>query len=272
MTTLWYPVTRVHPGPIVKVWGLLGDARAIVSRGTSPNLNMWATWDGSRCHPLPPGVTPFVWQPQHPEKWRAPLPDPVPVAAAHSDIVVEATQWWRDPNALRYEDEGSISQRMAEGRVMRAVAACGDGVISHRVRTISSLLAELASEHHANPYPVNDYAPRLRQTRQDISDFDRAMGWFAALNPPDLRASADTWVFNRQQKVLAVRSLGHPWSFGLIGEKWGMTPDGARQLYQRSIEAVWRVANGKPAYTWVTTVDQIAALRERNRIAKGTTA
>jgi len=109
----------------------------------------------------------------------------------------------------------------------------------------------------------------LRQTRQDIGDFERAMAWFTALNPPDLRASAKAWTYNRQQKVLAVRSFGHPWSFGLIGERWGMTPDGARQMYQRSIEAVWRVANGRPAYTWVTTVDQIEALRERNRAAKG---
>ena len=69
--------------------------------------------------------------------------------------------------------------------------------------------------------------------------------------------------------MLVLRSLGHPWSFGKIADKWGLTPDGARKLYVRSIEAIWRVANGMPAYSWVSTVDQIEALRERNRMARG---
>ena len=273
MTSIWYPVTPIHPSPIVKVWGLLDGGKKLVSRGAKPNVHLWATWERERCHPLPPGVTPSVWQPQHPDRWKAPLPDPVapfvtPMPA--TDVIAESPQWWRDINTIRYEDIGSISQRMAEGRVMRAVAACGEGIASHHVRTFSSMLAEFASEHHGSDYPVNDYAPRLRQTRDDIADFDVAMAWFAALNPPDLRnGSAEAWSFNRSQKVLVLRSLGHPWSFGKIADKWGLTPDGARKLYVRSIEAIWRVANGMPAYSWVSTVDQIEALRERNRMARG---
>lgn len=271
MTGLWYPVTEQHPAPIVRVVGLVGTERArmLVSRGQRPHQSLWAAWNAGRVNPLPPGVRPTVWQPQEPAKWRAELPDPVDpmTCKPFGSAVIDDDQWWRDGHAIVYEAPGFVSRKMAEGRVMRAVAACRNSVTMPYARSFSSLMAEMATDAH-DGVVTSDYILRFKPLRPDVQDFSTAMAWFAALNPPEMRSEKDPLAFNRQQKILAYRSDDVPWTYGKIGEKWSITADGARKFYGRVIDAVHRVANGMAPYAWVPTIDQMAALRERNRLAR----
>jgi hypothetical protein len=287
VSTHWYPITPIYPAPLVQVTGIVMhtgglqgtyDAQVIISRGRAPHSHVWAAWQKGRAVPLAPDATPLYWRPQDPTKWRAPLPEPIVPSEPRMWSSVGAVerqheapddggQWWRDASRIRYEPAGAISERMAEGRVMRAVAASGHGYgTTLTARTFGTLLADLAAQFDDRSASTSDPIGRFRQTRADISDFDLAMAWFANLDPPDLRpADQRTWALNRMQNVLAWRARNRPWSFGVIADRFGMTPDGARKLYQRSIQAVCRVANGKPAFAHVTTTDAIEQLRERNR-------
>lgn len=289
MTAPWYPITDHHPAPLVRVEGIVAhvggaqdgyDAQILISRGQRPHHNLWATWKSGRATPLAPGAKPIYFRPQDPTKWKAPLPDPVIPSepqmwssTGHREdlaaMMPEPAQRWRDPSWVRYA--GEITIEMAEARVMRAVAACGHGYGANpSTRTFASILAELAEENEFSNYPTSDYVPRFRPLPQDIADFDVAMRWFTDLNPVELRADgADLWEFSRPQKAIAYRSLDRPWSFGKIAQKWSMTPDGARKVYLRAIAAVFRAASGLNAYTHIDPIDQIAALRERNRMARG---
>ncbi len=291
MTTApWYPITDQHPAPLVRVHGIVAhpggvqdgyDAQILISRGNRPHHNLWASWQSGRATPLAPGARPDYWQPQQPDKWKAPLPEPVisreprmwSAVGEREDLAAilppEPEQWWRDPTRIRYT--GDVTLDMAEGRVMRAVAACGHGYGANaQTRTFSSILADMAEENEFSAYPTSDYTARFRPLPQDIADFEVAMGWFTALNPPDLRVKgAELWTFNRPQKAIAYRALDRPWSYGKMADKFGMTPDGARKAHYRAIEAVHRVATGLPAYSHVDPIDQIAALQERNRMARG---
>lgn len=287
MTAPWYPITDHHPAPLVRVEGIVShvggaqdgyDAQILISRGQRPHHNLWATWKSGRASPLAPGAKPIYFRPQDPTKWKAPLPDPVIPAepqmwssTGHREdlaaLMPEPAQRWRDPSWVRYDD---IAIEMVEARVMRAVAACGHYASTPQTRTFGAILADMAEENEFSAYPTSDYVARFRPLPADIADFDTAMGWFSALNPPDLRTpGTEVWSFNRPQKAIAYRALDLPWSFGKIAEKWGITPDGARKAYVRAIEAVHRVASGLPAYAHVTPIDQIAALQERNRMARG---
>lgn len=290
MSTPWYPITPVHPAPLVQVMGIVTipggvqgsyDAEVLISRGRPPHTNVWATWARGRASPLAAGAKPVYWRPQDPSKWRAALPEPVTSpqprmwsSVGHNggqpiiEIDDDGGQWWRDVGRIKYEPSGSVSERMAEGRVMRAVAACGHGYgTTLNSRTFGMLLAQVVREFGDDAeYPTSDYAGRFRQSPSDISDFEIAMAWFAHLDPPDLRpADQCTWALNRMQNVLALRARNRPWSYGLIGERFGMTPDGARKLYQRTMQAVWRVANGMPAFCHVVTTSPMEQLKERNR-------
>ena len=290
MTTPWYPITDHHPAPSVRVHGIVAhpggvqdgyDAQILISRGQRPHHHLWASWQSGRATPLAPGAKPIYWQPQDPMRWKAPLPEPVvsrieprmwSAVGECEDLAAllppEPDQWWRDPTRIRYT--GDMSLGMIEGRVMRAVAACGHYAATPQTRTFGAIIADMAEENELADYPTSDYVARFRPLPADIADFDTAMGWFSALNPPDLRTpGTEVWAFNRPQKAIAYRALDRPWSFGKMAEKFGMTPDGARKTHYRALKAVHRVASGLPAYAHVTPIDQIAALQERNRMARG---
>lgn len=299
MSDLWYPVTSVHPGPLVQVRAIVTihegrsdayDAEIIASRGKPPHADRWAEWRRGTPVVLPPHAAPVLWQPQAPQKWLAALPQPVPrVAAAamwssRGEMLDDAAAaidgvpaskgdlWWRDAHAIVYEPPGTVSPRMAEGRVMRALAVCGHGIdVVVRTRSFGALLADLAARADHQPYATSDYAPRLAALPADRSDFDTAMAWLTALNPrgvPSVWGRAD-WSLSRAQEVLAHRAARVPLSFDVIGGLWGISGEAARQAYARSIAAVTRVANGETAWPHAvaapTRVDHIAAVRARNR-------
>lgn len=172
--------------------------------------------------------------------------------------------WWRDPSSIRYEPEGEVSREMAEGRVMRALAHCGS--LTPRLRSGSmTILARLAEERTAIGEMLDDarvaasiilrFAP---QQQDQGGEFLMAMGWFTSLDPiEDRPAGAPPWALNRRQRVLWLRSLDENLSFGDVAH--AITPAAqkrrgryisqqrAREIYETTIDAVWRIANGKVA-------------------------
>lgn len=316
MSNPWYPITPHHPAPLVQVRGIVEfvggvqgtyDAQIIISRGRPPHADVWASWTKGRATILPPRAKPLCWQPQDPEKWQAPLPEPLSTATdrlwysklsfgvveeaeaaelaqemerdrndarrgpVHSAPPREPMQWWRDADKIKYEPRGQISPRMAEGRVMRAVALCGHSSgmygqgtgMSLRAR---SILASMATSASPEDYATSDYVPRLRALPGDHSDFPIAMSWFTALNTMPLPASDSkaAWVFNREQEALAFRSFNIPLSYAEIGNQWGVSGETARQTYISAIDMVHRLANGVVP----VVVDHMAELRKRNAAFK----
>lgn len=240
---------------------------------------------------------PEFWAPIAPDKWQAPLPriameipDDVRMwnsktafnaaeAAAEMEREREeagnvsreterlsgrvAQQWWRDHSLIVYEPMAEISYRMAEGRVMRAVACCeAGGGLTLASKTVSGLVAAMAEAVDLSTRDaVEDYAPRLEQLPKDRSDFVTAMGWFTAIDPP-----AGGWLFSRAQLCLWLRARPMPWSFTEIGEHglFKVSGERARQIYANAIRKVQTVAR-----QGVTPApDQMASLRERNRRKK----
>lgn len=285
------------------------DAELIISRGKPPHTDTWASWERGRAIPLAPDATPCLWQPQFPDKWRMALPDPVPGVAPRMwsstmrfQLVDDATAaelaeemerdradaraapargegerpqvaWWRDADLIRYEPPGEITPRMAEGRIMRAVAMCEhDRGLTIRTRTFSDILAEMAARREDQPYATSDFVPRMKALPMDISDFDTAMAWFVALNPRPLptHTSQSQWQqFSREQRVLIWRAMNLPRTFNAIAGDLGVSKQAAIATYARAIKAACRVANGHVAFPYrALPVDQIAALRERNRQSK----
>lgn len=191
-------------------------------------------------------------------------------------------RWWVDATAIRYEPVGEISPRMAEGRMLRALAWCGAGRgLTLRTTTVGSLLARMAevasgeaaaaeAEREARLHNL----PRFQPLPRDHEDFEVAMGWFGAINPPERWGpTRQSWTLNRVQRIMLMRTLTIQLSWSDIGASFENEAKGipaisgprARQLYVRGMEMCHRVANGGAAYPGRKVVDQIAALKERNR-------
>jgi hypothetical protein len=186
----------------------------------------------------------------------------------------EKLPWWRDASLIRYETVGAITPHMAEGRVMRAVALCGHGQgLTLKSNSFSKILADIASANKGEAYATADYVPRLQALPQDQDDFLIAMSWFVALNPVEMRSKKQqrfaTWDFNRAQMILIWRSFDIPLSFEIVGSRFGLTGEGARQAFKAVISRCTRAANGLPAYAHLPhPCAHIEDLRERNRKAK----
>lgn len=183
-------------------------------------------------------------------------------------------RWWVDSTNIRYEPAGEISPRMAEGRVLRALAWCGAGKgLTVKSTTVGSLLArmaEVASGEAAAAEAERDARlhnlPRFQPLPRDHEDFPVAMNWFGAINPPEnWGPRREAWALNRVQRVMLMRTLTIPLSWEDIGAVMHFSGPRARQLYVRGMEMCHRVANGGAAYPGRKVVDQIAALKQRNR-------
>ena len=246
---------------------LSGDLRRPADPG-SP----WSGW-----HTLKQEA-PDYYQPLSPERWAVPLPASVrfPTVSPRMysatprqprepgggsqcfEADLASKQWWRDPMAISYAPSGSVSKRMAEGRVMRAVAACGgDGGWRLRARTVATVLADFATEYQAKL--DGETRVRWHPLPQDQDDFETAMRWYAQLKGGNGRA------LNRVQRVLFFRSLPTPLSFDEIGWELGRSRETVRTLYARGVEECWWYANGVAG----PADRKLAALKERNRKARG---
>lgn len=303
----WYEIADLPPNMVLYVnlrWGWWDGAAARVRH---PKTRQWG-WavigEDREYHFLPPrgkaGSTwpdaPSCWQPRDPDKfWVAGMRKPLPrkdqvlpqmaTLKSRYDAVAEAIEeeraaglahnsggddrwWWPDGSVIRYERKREVSLRMAEGRVMRAVAHCGlrktKATPTERA-VVAEELARLMQEMEQSDSRV--IVERFKPLPQDHQDFDEAMSWFTALNPPELwHKRREPWTPNRFQWALFYRAIPVPLSWAEIGHELGKVRfSRAQQLYDEAIEACWRVANGRQAYKHLTVKDQIAALRERNR-------
>lgn len=260
---------------------------------------------------------PERWQPLDRGKWGQPLPEPLPVqvvpqmtymqsrfdalsaaelaremeedreaARASPELDQEApsgSRWWRDITSIKYEPPGQVTKRMAEGRVLRALSACGRWQgLTLKTATTGSILTRMAEIADAEAKKYEEKR-RLEMGKvplpfealpADETDFPIAMAWFTALNPPEAWTDRrEPWGFDRVQRIMHMRTLTFPLSWVVIGLSFenksrGIRPlsgTRVRQLYDRGIEGCLRVANGGRAREDIPVLDQIEALRERNR-------
>lgn len=300
----WYRLADQRPPYRVQVRVAWAARSFIAIRGRHPKTghDVWAGWSGVQHYQLDLPGEPELWQPLHPEKWLLPLPAPVPVSgmrmvserlrfgaveeATSADLAAEmerdrqdarrgrlvddetpviASQWWRDISQIAYHPAGDVSQRHAEGRVMRALAWAGvGGGLTLASRTVGQVLAGLA-EAAAMGADDRDRGVRFTPLPADHDDFLIAMSWFTALNPPERRTDPRPWSLTREQRILAMRARSVPLSFGDIGHAFGWKGhQRAQQVYGAALDKVWRAANGRRVFK-ASSVDQIAALQERNR-------
>lgn len=278
---------------------------AAIVRNPSGRLQWGTILDTGEIKWLPPqrearewGEQPSAWRPLGP--WPDPLPDPLNTPAPRLwssrmkfALVDEATtadlaremendresaragrsaepvdtrsQWWKDPYAIKYQPAGGVTREMAEGRLMRAVAACGARAgLTLENRTTGTVLADLAtaaSDAFRQFDATSDGAVQFRPLPQDHQDFCEAMRWFAMLNPP--KSWAETrrlWTFNRMQKALLFRALPVPLNWREIGTRIKRSGERSRQLYSEAVVMACRVANSPNRST-----AEMNALRERNQ-------
>jgi hypothetical protein len=240
------------------------------------------------------GPEPTAWQPIG--SWPDPLPDPLPIVDVDDGVRMasiglvnfdattaaaemeadrqrardergprdrsEGLAWWWSPAEVVYEPAGMVSRRMAEGRVMRAVAWCRGGHASPKLAS-SKFFAEMAAAASDlfEEVDVPPQAVRFVPLQEDLGDFLTAMGWFVRLNPQ----RAEGIRRSREQDMLLLRSLPTPPSFGEIGRQLGVSSQRAHQVYVRAIDKVTVLANQPEG------IDApIAKLRQRNRAARVT--
>lgn len=259
-----------------------------------------------------------AWRPQKPELWQSPLPEPIRVSqsgimktersrfaaveeAEAADLASEMErdrqqardgaradgcparafepQWWRDHSLIRYQPKESLTLRMVEGRLMRAVA-CSEiqlsrsGKGSRLLQEIGEAACRLLAESEAKFGP--DHIPRLEPLPADNDDWLTAMSWFVSLYPVEHRPK--DWAhhcpfgmdrLNTAQKILVWRAGTVPWSFAEIGKEFDWKGhQRAKQVFDTAIGDCWRCASGLSARRGLTTGNHIAILQARNRAAK----
>jgi hypothetical protein len=255
----------------------------------------WATFHNGDAVFLPPkgrsrqwGENPQFWQPENVDTWKHELPSPVRLQNGVSWETVDTSprelgrpgldDWWRDATHVRYSPQGEISMEEAEARLMRAICtgwtitpggprmSINATIISRLSETRSDLTTEY--DHDTGQFldADKDWRPPFRPTGADQDDFLVALSWFAALNPVEFwHKDRRVGALNRAQKVLCSRAMDPPLPWVYLGQRFQVTDERMRQVYKESIEKVWRAANGMPVFRHLTPVDQMAALRGRNR-------
>lgn len=126
---------------------------------------------------LPTRYFPILWAPLNPETWDYELPEPVPTVrrVAQNTERSRRKRWWLAPSTITYSRPGDISEREAEGRLMRALASENsskivEGLGMHR-------LASMRSERKQDSSGQLPFVPSGR----DIDDYDVAMSWYTVL-------------------------------------------------------------------------------------------
>jgi hypothetical protein len=238
---------------------------------------------------------PEWWRPIEPDKWQAPLPPPLPpplvvhdgkermvnIRARHrrrrdgddgqtDQAAHDAAPWWWDASAIKYEPAGEVTLLMAEGRLMRAVAVAGAaaalaGPEATRERVIRDIAdAAKEVEREALARLLGALLNRFEPGQLDLKDWETAMSWFAALDPPELRdKDRPAWSLTLEQQVLIWRAERRSWRF--LAKLLGRSTGYVRDLYATAVERCWRVANGREPFQHARRRDAVAALRERNR-------
>lgn len=250
----WYTIDVRSNIVMIPPRGLSGDAWGDEPECWQPLASAWTWPDGHEPYPLPAHAVPRIIElgrQRYSEVEAAEAEQ-----AGYADVPVDDDDmpWWRDATQIRYERPGEVTMRMAEGRMMRALAHCGALNPRLYAATTGTLLAALADHANVEARAAAAYLARFQPLPQDAGDFLTAMAWFAALNPPVSRGPRwRPWSLNRRQRVMHYRSMDRLISYADIGHEISSADrkrmgnpvswQFARQLYIEGIEAVHRIAN-----------------------------
>lgn len=169
-----------------------------------------------------------------------------------SDKFPVGDQWWRDPTALVYEPMGRVSHLQCEGRVMRALIVDRWHRLDLKpIKTNSARLADMKRSllDLLEEEPDDDWIPPVKPFRQDHTDYLIVMGWLTEVDC--------TW---REMTALRRRAQSPPWSWRSIADFIDRSPQGAKNLYLRTIHDITILANRPPT----RGPDRLVALQNRN--------
>lgn len=244
----WYRPEDLAPPLDCRVRVLFGgavfEAARIVHKGHRRTSVVWATMNGNRVVHLQDDPT--FWQPLHPTKWESALPTPHqidirPASTARPEaepLTPREREWWRNDCDVRYAPPGSITPRMAEARVMRALWAetsfeRADTLATNSPLTWLARMIELVEMAEGKrPTYFND---RFRPTSRDLSDFVNVVEWLRVLN----RMTRPYYT------VLRMRAANPAYTFQEIGDVIGKSGETARQMYRAAVMLVTTSANGQ---------------------------
>lgn len=288
MTMAWYALAHLPAGRLTV--RLSWDAREFAATRARDKRGQWR-WAVTRA-----GTT--VWLPMRgwsdePQAWQPldaaafpwpegappePLTSPAPimwaerVKAARAAPVAPETPggaWWLT-EPLTYSEVGAITEREAEGRLARALLT--DGVkggsgapvaFANTAGALRELVADSLTGADAYRPPPFEPSPR------DQSDYLVAMRWFTTLAPVAMRGKRrEAFELTHLQKLLVWRAQAVPVSWRRIAGFTGRSHEDARQTHERALEALTRVANGRPPFEHVPVHDALAAVRAENRAAR----
>lgn len=271
----------VHPKTRARCWAVVmkdGEIAYWPPRHGWPRGPRW--FKGARAYRFSP--EPALFQPLDLSQpiWRT-VPMPGPVAPTFGpkfsagcsprepvDEIDARDDWWRDPSALTYSAPPYIGRAEAEGRIMRAILT--DGLMPWKSRATLAgwpkALIEAAAKRAEQS--TNAYRPPFKPTPRDVSDNITAMRWFAMLDPPELRRTAIRDEYTDHQLALILRAQDPAYTWREVGLALGLSHEGARKFYAKTIEMIERGANGKQVFDDLPQRDRLAETRERNRRAK----
>lgn len=279
---LWYPISSMRRANVaVEVqWSWWVGSAALI-RQKNGSL-VWCTSRNGEIVPLPEDKswppTPYCWRPVEGSAWPDLLPEPLQFLSrpgietgAEGRVSIEvsplpeterrARDWWHaDRPALRL----STQREAVEYRLLRALAQI-EPLMPPGLATLPVVTMMLTdAQREAERDRMSSSWPRFKPLPADVDDFVIAMGWFARLNPPERwhkrRAS---WSLSEPQRILCYRSA--LWPFDQIAQHIGMKGrSGPQKAYDTALDRCWKIANGLE----LSSVDHIATLRERNRLAR----
>lgn len=224
-----------------------------------------------RFEDMPKWATPSLWRPIREDLWPYELPEPA--AVLYPPERPKPTVSPREPRETidvtihRYSPPGEITREEAEIRMIRFLrteqVTPWSNPTALRIgwpAVVNSIAEMIASWDEARTYPINDPVPVWTPTPRDITDSEIVAKWFCALNPPGLGRERIT---DLQEVLIARASLPTPtWDeIALLIEH-----SDPKNLYERALNAVHRVANGLPAFPGLNLPDPIEELRRRNRL------
>lgn len=283
----WFRVSALPRDIPVRLWlgeGPVIGRRVMFRRETCYEVRRTTGWTRLPDHAH---AQPSLWQPIDPAAWTMGLPRP---ATLQPDIDWKSAPPQPRPrtrgvdvDGVTYSQPGEITLEEAEKRIVRAIRT--EQVMSVpsragiRVSAGLSNLADWGKSVHELGKDATSEAPRWTPTPRDVSDAEVWMQYFAKLNPPEYELRYGITVDmefgpcdrrpNRLQAVLVWRAMQPPVTWKQIAEAIGVTSHTrAQQVYEEALVEIRKGANGQPVLERLGAADQLALLRERNRLER----
>jgi hypothetical protein len=162
-------------------------------------------------------------------RWQTPAEPPAP--PEQSDDL----EWPHDYSAAPDISEREVEVRVLRGlRTMRSPHAVKDGRARNQVDSVlNNLLRQMGKidYDHIDESYMAPAGVAWEPTRRDHGDWLTATGWWRQLS-------------RTGREIVVFRSMNPPYSFQAIGDREGITREGARKRYRAAIERLVRIANG----------------------------